>query len=75
MSTETGSKNTKKTKKTPSKGAPTKEKPNMIQSLLPTKKQQVDSTATSMLTSVEKEDFANHSIYVNSQDTKLKSQV
>ena len=52
-----------------------KEKPNMIQSKLQTKKQQLDSTATSKLSSAEKGDFANHSIYVNSQDTKLKSQV
>ena len=54
MSTETGS---KKGKKAGSKGDPTKEKPNMIQSTLPTKKQQMDSTATSMLSSAEKEDF------------------
>ena len=48
----------------------------MIQQKLLTKKQQVDSTATSKLSSAEKEDFAmKHSIHVNSQDTKLKSQV
>jgi hypothetical protein len=72
MSTETGS---KKGKKAGSKGDPAKEKPNMIQSKLQTNKQLVDSTATSKLSSAEKGDFANHSIYVNSQDTKLKSQV
>jgi len=75
MSTETGSRNTKETKKAPSKEAPAKEKPIMIQQKLQTKKQQVDSTATSKLSSAEKGDFANHSIYVNSQDAKLKSQV
>jgi hypothetical protein len=54
MSTETGS---KKGKKVGSKGDPTKEKPNMIQQKLQTNKQQLDSTATSKLSSAEKEDF------------------